>query len=163
VAVADPTTRTINVTIATKEGEIVDDPSKAALATLYDEFRLSTWLVYLHDATYTTISVDYEVHPLPGVDGVDLLARIDAMLADALSPARSGRPAFGDTRSTAWVVDPRVREHRLIRLIGDVLGSDFVGTVTITGSAGAASGNDWVLPGGGVPVTRAGTMSGTLI
>jgi hypothetical protein len=49
-----------------------------------------------------------------------------------------------------------VRKNKLIDLIGDATGVDYVIDLTITGSAGSVQTNgDWLMPGA-VPVPKAG-------
>jgi hypothetical protein len=163
-ATSDPTTRTVEVTVATAEGEVVPTPIKTTLDDLYQEYRLSTWTVSEGDPTYTTIDVTFAIHPYPGYDTVDLLTRANAALTDWLDPANWARPReFGDAVTTRWYNEPRARINKAIDLLGDVEGVDYVDSISFTGDVGTVQTNgDWLLAGT-VALTRPGTMSGSVV
>lgn len=160
-AVAEHTgDRAVNVAVATAEGEVVATPIKNELIADYDQYRLVNTVLTFLDPTYTTMSVTYTVKALPGFDFTDLEARIDAMLAALLSPANWGQPK-GHTAIAAWVNDATVRANLLIDRIGDVEGVNYVTSLSISGSAGSASGSNWVMSGT-YALPRPGTMTGTI-
>lgn len=151
--------RAVTVVVATEEGEIVADVVKDLLTADYALYRLVNTVVTLEDPTYTTIDVVYEVKALPGFVFADLEARIDAMLAELLSPAVWGRPKSGESTLGAWLNDPIVRANVLIDRIADVEGVDYVAAVSIEGDAGLAEGSDWIMDGT-YALPRPGTMTG---
>lgn len=164
VAVSDTATRTMRVYATDENGEALAAPVKASLADAYAPLRLSNWVLEVDDPTYTTISITYTVKAYPGFDPADLEARIDAQLASALDPAVWGRPrGFADSAPTAaWVVDTKVRKNKLIDLIGDVDGVNYVAALTITGSTGSADvDGNWNLTGT-VALPLPGTFTGTV-
>lgn len=144
-------------------GEPLSAPIKALLVDLYEAYRQVNTVVTVDDATYTTIGVTYTVKAYPGYDATDLEARIDVVLSDVLDPNEWGRPkGFGDPGTQGWFNETVVRKNKLIDLIGDVEGVDYVDTLTLTGSAGSAdAGGNWLLPGT-VSLTRVGTLTGTI-
>lgn len=168
-AISDPVSRSVVVYVATAVGGLVTNPVKIALQAMLDEYRLSTWVVFVQDPTRTTINVTYTVHLYPGAIGADVIARANAALAQWLDPAAWGRPRqSGDVASTRWYNEPRVRKNKIIDLLGDVEGVDYVGDVTISasgtpGGIGTVQPNgDWLMPGT-VPLAVPGTMAGSLV
>jgi hypothetical protein len=129
--------RHVEVTLTDSLGEIVPTLVKDALEEDYQFYRLANTTFDMLDATYTTVSVTYAVKLYPGVLTDDALARIDEMLTAALSPAEFGirRDASEDERQSLWVNDPVIRKNKLIDLIGDVPGVNYVDSLTIAASA----------------------------
>lgn len=158
-AVQDVDTKHVNVTVM-DEGEPISAAWKDAILEELDFYRVSNWIVAMVDPTYTVVDVTYEIHSYPGYGRDDLLARVDSMLADTLTPGNWGRPKNqGDpTRPVPWFADNVVRVNKLIDLIGDVEGVDYVTTLTI---AGAGVDGNLTLPGT-VALPRPGTMTGSL-
>ena len=149
--------RAVSVTIADAFGEVVPTPTKTALIAIYATYRQVNTVVTVSDPTYTTVNVVYTVKAYPGFDPTDLTSRINAMLAGVLSPAQWGQPTtFGNPGSPAWFNETSVRLNKIINLIGDVQGVDYVVSLTLNGAAA-----DLTLSGT-VPLTRAGTTSGTI-
>lgn len=154
--------REVNVTVATAAGEVISAPNKAALAADYAEYHLVNTVVNIGDPDYTVISITYTAHALPGFDHTDLETRIDAMLAELLSPANYGKPKSGDPGvATQWVDDPLVRQFFIVDRIGDVEGVAYVESVSISGDVGSASGVNWLMDGEH-PLPQPGTMTGTI-
>jgi hypothetical protein len=145
-------------------GEPMGAAWKAAMALTYEDYRLVNTIVTISDATYTTIGGTVTVKAYPGFDPTDLAARISAALADYLNPADWGKPTnFGDPGvGSGWYNETVVRSNKLIDLIGNVEGVDYVSSgPTITGSAGSASGTNWTMPGT-VALPRFGTWTVTV-
>jgi uncharacterized phage protein gp47/JayE len=162
VATADVPARTIEVTVVDPAGDVVATADKTALAADYEANRLSNWIVTIADATYTPVSITYAVRPYPGFDTTDLVARIDAALQAYLSADGFGRQkTTGETTAATrtWLPDNVVRRNKLIDLIGDVDGVDYVDSLTITGAGG--DGNR-TLPGT-VALPTPGTMTGSVV
>jgi hypothetical protein len=139
-------------------GEPLSATIKAWLVAKYAELRQVNTTVTVADATYTTVAITYTVKAYPGFDPVDLKARINSMLASWLSPAVWGKPKnFGDPGSPgAWQNETVVRLNKIIDLIGDVDGVNYVSALTINGVAA-----DLALAGT-VALTRPGTLTGTI-
>lgn len=151
LATANTSTRTITVTASTETGDPLPASEKTALLDQYEDYRLSTWTVTTADATKTTITVDYTVHPYPNVDTPTLLSTINGMLAEFLDAGAWGQPQGyqGEQIATStWALEPKVRKNKLIDIIGDVEGVNYVVDLTITGSGGSRDANgDWSMPG----------------
>jgi hypothetical protein len=152
-AVINMATRTITVTVSDEDGAVVDSTSKTRLAATFDDYRQTTWVVVIGDPTVTTINVTFQVHLYPGFDSTAALDNAKAVLIDFLDPSSWGSTQTDQGTPT---VEPRVRKNKLIDLIGDATGVDYVIDLTITGSAGSVQTNgDWLMPGA-VPVPKAG-------
>jgi hypothetical protein len=128
--------RDVVVTVTDDDGEPVDTAAKDALEELYAEYHLVNTVVTITDPDYTEVDVTYEVKLYPGFVAADVLARIDEQLASWLSPAEWGRPKLVDADDApGWVNETVVRKNKLIDLIGDVEGVDYVDDVTIASTA----------------------------
>lgn len=163
IALAD-STRHVTVVVTGLDGEPVSTAVKDRLVELYAKYRLVNTIVTVADATYTTVNVTYSVKPYSGYDAVDLVARIDARLAEWLSPTEWGLPQSGDpgTALSAYT-DAVVRRNKLIDIIADVEGVDYVDTLTITGSAGTVDGNGNLTMPGSIALPHPGTFTGTVL
>lgn len=152
--------RAVNVAVTDSVGEIVPTAVKNALIADFDNYKLVNTVLTFFDPTYTTINVTYTVKARVGVNQADLDSRIDAALAELLSPPRWGLPK-GVTVLGTWYNEPVVRANVLIDRIADVDGVDYVTSVSITGSAGSASGSNWTMAGT-FALPRPGVMTGTI-
>lgn len=162
VAISDAATRSINVTAIGPTGDPVDAATKTALAATFALYRMSTWVVNVVDASYATVNVTYAVQAYSTFDLTDLVARINSTLIEALSPGSYGRPKnFGDPGTSPFVNDPVVRKNKLIDLIGDVDGVNYVVTVSLTSDTGFVDSNGDLTMPGTVALPRPGTMTGT--
>jgi hypothetical protein len=162
IATVDVATKTMHVVVTAADGTAAASADKTALAATYAALRQTNWAVTVDDPTYTPVSVTYSVHPYPGFAAADLLARCDAALEAYLSPSGFGlQRSTGDTTATTttWVPDNVVRKNKLIDLLGDVDGVDYVADLTITG---AGAGGDLTLTGT-VALPTPGTMAGTVV
>lgn len=143
-----------------------DDAGEPVSQAIKDRVN-DRWLAYrqvnttfnMPDATYTDIDLAGTIVAYPGFDKADLLARINELLASWLAPGVWGRPKnFGDIGSSTWYNENTVRRNKIIDLIGDVTGVNYVGgDLTINGAAA-----DFVLPGT-VALTRPGNFAGLVI
>lgn len=163
VAIAD-SARHVTVILTDSAGEPVATPAKDALVDIFASYRQVNTVVTVVDATYTTVNVAWAVVSYPGFDLVDLEDRINATLTDLLSPSNWGRPKnFGDPGTPdSWYNEPVVRRLKLVDVVGDVEGVNYVTTMTITGSAGTVDGNGDLTMPGSVALPRPGTIGGTV-
>lgn len=163
VAIAD-SARHVTVILTDAQGESVSTDIKDALVDIFANYRQVNTIVTVVDATYTTVNVTWAVVAYPGFDLVDLEDRINATLADLLSPDNWGRPKnFGDPGTPdSWYNEPVVRRLKLVDVVGDVEGVDYVTTMTITGSAGTVDGNGDLTMPGSVALPRPGTIGGVV-
>jgi hypothetical protein len=138
-AVVTVAAKHMDVFVTQEDGTAVPAPVKAALAADYADNVASNWTLAVVDPTYTAVAGTFRVHPLPGVDVADLLARCTAAIDAYLSPAGFGVPkSSGDSGAalarTLWLGTNVVRRLKLVDVLGDVDGVDYVDDVTITGS-----------------------------
>jgi hypothetical protein len=153
------TARLVTVCLATAEGEVVSSPTKTALEAHYALYEQVNTTYTIIDPTYTTIDVEWAVKalPSPAIDPVALEASINALLTSRLSPGTWGAPTAGDPGSmSAWMFEDTVRYTELIAWIGNVVGVDYVVSLTING------GTSDVSMSGDVPLPRPGTITGSV-
>lgn len=143
--------RSVRVAAIDSAGEAISAPLKAQLDALLQADREVNFDVQVVDPTYTTVNVTYSVQSVPNVDKVALKATIDAAITDYLSPANWGQPDYvGDER--VWVLSRIVRTNELVQLVSNIDGVDYV--ISMSPSVTTLSGD--------APLTRPGTMTGTV-
>lgn len=152
--------RNVTVTLLGDGGTVVPDDLKDQLAAIYQANRLVNVTVGLADPTFTEIDVTWEVVSYLNYDADDLTARINATLADALSPAQYGSEPAGDISGGPpdWTNDPTIRAMKLVQIVGDVQGVDYVEALSINAGANFA---DFTMPGT-VALPTPGAMTGTV-
>ena len=152
--------RNVTVTLLGDGGTIVGDATKDQLAAIYQANRLVNVTVGLDDPTFTEIDVTWEVVAYLNYDATDLTTRINATLADALSPAMYGSEPAGDIGGgpPSWTNDPVIRAMKLVQIVGDVQGVDYVTALSINGGGNF---EDFTMPGA-VALPTPGTMTGTV-
>jgi hypothetical protein len=150
--------RNVTVTLTDPEGEPVTQAVKDELSAMYAQATLVNVTTTLDDATYTEVSVSYEVMRLPGFDSTQLQASIDATLVQLLSPTGWGTVSVGQPGSgtSSWASDNTVRITKLISVIGNVPGVAWVVNDSILINGANA---DLVMPGT-VALPTPGTMTG---
>jgi hypothetical protein len=164
VVTANTEDRVVTVVPMDEVGEAVSTAIKDRLEELYTEYRLATWELVITDATYTPVNVIYAIKPEEGFDHDDLMVRVEAQLTLWLSPEMHGRPKnFGDPGSARYKLEPVIRRNKLIDLIGDVDGVDYVDDVTITAGAGTVDGDGNLTLPGAVPLPTPGTIEGGVV
>lgn len=155
--------RNVTVTTIGYDGLPNSAAVKDELEAVYEDYREANTIVTMADATYTAVSITWAGKAYPGVDFTDLEFRVNEMLAEWLTPSVWGAPKnFGDPGTSGWYNEPTVRVNRIIDLIGDIEGMNYVTTVTITAPGGTTQPNGDVLLPGTVPLPTAGTMDGTI-
>lgn len=156
--------RAVLVTATDLNGEPLAQAVKDRLVAVYADFRQVNTTVTVANPTYTTVNVTYSVKAYPGFNSTDLIARINGMLADLLSPKQWGAPEFGDPVSTGqWLNETVVRRNKVIDVIGDAQGVNYVESLSLAGSGGTFDGNNNLVLPGTVPLTRAGTFTGSTV
>ena len=158
---ATDSARNVTVTLTDPAGEPLGADVKATLAAIYAASRLVNVNVTLADANYAAIDVAYEVAALPSFEPTALQQAIDFQLGTTLSPSGWGTVYFGQPGSgpLSWINDTVVRLNKIISLIGNVPGVDYVvpNSVLIEGQS-----NDFQMPGP-VALPRPGTFTGAVI
>lgn len=152
--------RDVKVTVAKADGSAASGGDKTALQDLYDVYQAANMTSVIANPDYDDVAVQTTVKALPGQDAVALHARVVEILQSALSPAVWGTPTgAGEAALQAWTGDNIVRHNKLIDIVGDDPGVDYVVSLTITGQAGSG---DYTLLGTGVVLPLPGTMTVTV-
>ena len=151
--------RNVHVYLTDPAGEPVPQTVKDALSATYASERLVNVTVALADAEYSTIDIDYAVVAIPGFDTDALVESVNTNLTQLLNPLGWGTTAFGQPGSgpPTWVNDPVVRLNKVIAVIGNSTGVQYVvnDSVLINGEA-----DDFTMPGV-APLPQPGTFNGT--
>lgn len=149
--------RNLTVVLTDIDGEPVSQAIKDRLEARWEVYKQVNTNFDMPDATYTTVNVAGNVVAYPGFNTADLKARIQQTLASWLLPGVWGAPknfGVGDSGVASWYNETVVRLNKLIDLIGDVEGVNYVSNLTINGAAA-----DLNLPGI-VALTRPGNFDG---
>lgn len=121
--------RRVLVTATDLVGAALGGTIKSELVDLYAEFRQVNTVVTIGDATYTTVSVTYGVKSYPGYDAADLESRINDAISAYLNPLDYGKPRLKSEvtlDSTVWLNQPIIYFNKMIDVISDVEGVDYV-------------------------------------
>jgi hypothetical protein len=162
-ALANTATRSITVTASKADGTALVAADKTSLLALYDSYRQTNWTVAIGDPTKTTINVTFTVHIYQDFLVQGVLDEAAQFVRDYLNAATWPAATYTRDQPTTWAIEPYVRRNKIVDVIANAHGVDYVSTVTITGSAGTAQGNgDWLMPGT-VPLPAAGTITGTAV
>lgn len=155
--------REVTVTVTDAAGELVPTQIKTDLAALYADYRQVNTLYEVIDPNYTTITVTFSLVALPGYDLTDVHDRAIAAAQDWLSPANWGRPVnTGEGVSDDWLINSTVvRYSELVRVLS-VNGVRYVDTTATTLNGGTADVTLPTPPANPVPLTRPGTITGTV-
>lgn len=138
--------RAVAVFLIQPDGTLATSSRKLALDQAYDEAREVNTDVSVLDPEFGIVNVTYAVRAYGSYSVLDLITRINAKLLETLDPMNWGRPKFGDISTQLWVVDNYVRRSRIVDLIGDVEGVDYVNSVVLSGTK-ASDGSALVVPG----------------
>ena len=136
--------RTVTGAVTDDAGEVVGSSIKTDLIAAMQVLEQVNTVISVGDATYTTVNVSYAVaaYPYPNYDLVDLITRINSAISGYLNPASWGTDRGVEATPNKWFNDPVVRINKLIDLIASVDGVNYVGWVTLTGSAGTVDGTN---------------------
>jgi hypothetical protein len=152
--------RAVEITLVDPNGEPVSADVKSQLLAMYQAAVLVNVSFTLSDATYTAISVDYEVMRVQGFDSAQLQDGINSTLSTMLSPMGWGTLAMGQPGSSlaTFIPDNTVRLNKIISTIGNVVGVAYVvaNSVKINGAAA-----DFTMSGT-VAMPTPGTMTGII-
>lgn len=155
------TPRCVTVIVTDAAGEPVTAPQKAEIDAYLQAQREVNMLVFVGDPTYTTIAVTFTAVCYPGYVAAEVEALAEANVAAWLSPANWGRPPFGDPGSSSWVNETKVRYLEVAEQINRTDGVNYISALSI-GIQGGSMGQTDVSLTGVAPLTRAGTINGTV-
>lgn len=125
-----PAERTATVFPIDAAGQPVAAGVKADLQEYLEQLREVNFIIHVEDPTYAAITITYTAVADSGSIPAGVKTEIDVALARHLSPANWGAT---DQDPQAWIQKPVVRYNDIIRLIGNVPGVAYVGSVTING------------------------------
>lgn len=153
------TPRTVTVAGTNPDGTAPSTDAKAAVLAYLTQFREVNFIVRVIDAAYytgTDVAIAYTFHAFPGYDEAALEDTINAKLASVLSPLLWGQP---QGTQVGWANDLVIRHNNLLAVAKSVEGVDYIGTLTINGSAG-----DFTMTGPvALPNVDASSIAGTPI
>lgn len=133
--------RMVTMFAVDEDGEQVSAPIKAAGQALLESLREVTFVVNTDDPTYSTVDVVLTGVALQGWDASEVDTRVEAAVADFLSPANWGfeESVLDDDTSSDWRNIQVLRYLELASAINQVSGFDYLSTLTF-GARKAATG-----------------------
>jgi hypothetical protein len=142
-------------------GAAIGSTLKTTLDTYLQSLRQQNFIINVLDPSYTTIDVTWAAIKHPAATAADVQTRGNAAIADFFSSAKWGTPA--------WPVDVRGWERKtviygqdLYTILNNLDGLDHVTTLTFSNGAGATQdGTDKTILGT-FPLTKPGTIIGTV-
>lgn len=132
--------RRVTVVPVKSDGQPVSAGTKTALVDMFTALREANFIVSVLDPTYTVVAVVAAVKAYSGFDLPTIDAAVEAAILSYLSPANWGIRPYGDER--IWDSTPIVRYNKLIQIIENVEGVNYVSSLTINNAA-----TDYTLPG----------------
>jgi hypothetical protein len=132
--------RRVTVVPVKADGQPISTGAKTALVDMFTALREVNFIVSVLDPTYTLVAVVATVKAYSGFDLPTVDAAVEAAVLSYLSPANWGVRPYGDER--VWDSTPVVRYNKLIQIIENVDGVNYVSSLTINGTA-----TDFTLPG----------------
>lgn len=151
--------RCVTVAVQNSAGDASSSGVKAAAKDLLESLRESSFLIFIIDPSYNLINVTVQAKALPGYDTAAVAASLTAGINEFLSPARWGRPNFGD--QPEWVNIPTVRYLELSTAINEVEGVDYIEVLTFA-KQGSGLGTTNVTMTGVVPLPKPNTINVTV-
>lgn len=141
--------RTVAVYATDPSGNALAAPVKARLQAKYAGYRLVNTVVTMNDPTYTTVVVAWTAKGYAGYDLTDLQNRVNAALVAVLNPLAHGiQKTVAEAVNSQWFNDKTIRKFKVIDLIGDVEGINYVTAVTLSGAGATVEANgDLTMPG----------------
>jgi len=125
--------RTVAVIVADAEGIALSADDKDAIASYLQARREPNFIVNVLDPIYNRVGVAYTLKLYPGYDKDAVLAAIDTALRGYVNPATWGITSFG-VDNDDWLNETRLRVNKLVQIILNVPGVDYVDSVYINGS-----------------------------
>lgn len=142
-------------------GNALSSAKKTELDTYLQSNRQQNFVVTILDPSYTAIDVTWAAVKHPSADAADVQSRGNAAIADYFNPANWGVP-FWPIDARGWDRRTVVRGQELYTILNNIQGLDYVTTLTFSNGAGAAQdGTDKTLLGT-FPLTKPGTIVGTV-
>jgi hypothetical protein len=127
----------ITVFVTDDDGDALTTTSMDSLQAWLDTYLLEGVSAFIEPASYNTIYVTAEVHPLPGNSTTQAAADAQGALVSYLNPATWGNPGAASTGSTNWYNATQgfdvVRFNRIISVLESPTSVDYAvaGSVTL--------------------------------
>lgn len=139
----------------------INGTKKTELDTYLQSLRQQNFVVTVLDPAYTTVDITWAAVKLAGADTADVQSRGNAALSSYLNPANWGLPTFPqDIRG--WDRQVNLRQQEFITLLNNIQGLDYVSSLIFSLGAGATQTSADKVMTGVFPLTKAGTISGTV-
>lgn len=138
VAFNPGTGRNVTVVAVHPDGTALSTGEKALLTTILSdvEYRHVNVVVTVTDPTYTAVAVSVTVKAYPGSDFPTVKAAVEQKLASIFDPRSWGQPFSTEgQRDNIWYNDVTIRRNKIIDLVSDVEGVDYVTALTINGNS----------------------------
>lgn len=144
-----------------ESGEAISSALKTELDTYLQGLRQQNFVVNVLDVSYTTIDVTFTVVKLPQADAADVESRTESAVALYFDPANWGIPTYpADGRGLERQTTLRIQE--LYTILNDTQGVDYISALTFSAGAGATQDATDKTLLGTIPMTRPGTIVGTV-
>jgi hypothetical protein len=162
VAANTATENAVAVAAIDQTGIGVTGDIKTELDEYLQSLRQQNFVVSVVDPSYTTIDVTFTVVKLPGSEAADVDTRAEGAVTSYFDSANWGIPDYpADGRG--WERKTALRIQEIYTILNNVPGVDYVSALTFSNGAGATQdGTDKTLTGT-FPITRPGTIAGTVV
>lgn len=151
--------RTISVALTGDDGLPLTTPYKTAVLANLQSQREVNFLIYVIDATYTSVDVNYTLGVLPGWNSAAVLAAATLAVQTLLSPVFWANSA--DDSGVDWVNNPTLRYNDLVGTLYKVPGVQYVNSVTFRTGANPFATTNLTLTGP-APLPIPGIVTGAL-
>ena len=142
-------------------GNAIGTTLKTTVDTYLQSLRQQNFVINVLDPAYTTIDVTFTATKKAAAQASDVESRAEAAVSDYLSSALWGTPSW-PIDIQGWERQTVVRQQELYTILNNIDGLDYVTALTFSNGAGATQdGTDKTLLGT-FPLTRPGTINGTV-
>jgi hypothetical protein len=143
------------------DGNAIGTTLKSTVDAYLQSLRQQNFVINVLDPAYTTIDVTFVAIKKSSAQASDVESRAEAAVTDYLASKNWGVPGW-PTDQQGWERNVTVRQQELYTILNNIDGLDYVTTLTFSNGAGAAQdGTDKTLLGT-FPLTRPGTINGTV-
>jgi hypothetical protein len=142
-------------------GAAIGSTLKSSVDSYLQGLRQQNFIVNVLDPAYTTIDVTWAANKKAAATASDVQTRGNQAISDFFSSALWGTPSW-PIDIQGWERATVVRAQELYTILNNIDGLDYVTTLTFSNGAGATQdGTDKTLLGT-FPLTRPGTITGTV-
>ena len=152
--------RAVTVFVAAADGTALNSDTLTAVDAWLQTFREVNFLIYVEQPTYTTVYVTFQIVCYPNADPAGTVAAAQAALLSYLSPSGWGASGTAGTTAGQWVNDSTVRYLKLVGIVENVPGVNYVSSLTLGTSPSPVSSADLSIPG---PAALVESTSSTIL